>query len=305
MVSRWNVRSLRAGLLGALPVLGLAFAVACSGSSSSSTPATPAPTVPAPVITTQPLSHTATDGHFVSLSVVATGTDLTYTWRKNASPISGLSSASFYTFKAALADDGAHYSVVVTNPGGSVISQDAVLTVGAAAQELIQNGSFEFLGSNGNASTWVFSDTQMTIKYATFQMTPPLNAGTYFLANSYWSAVKNDQAYQTVTIPANATQANLVFKNAIANVDFTSTPGAAVNTWTVKIQDNAGADLATLLSQTDLDSNVASGQPVWTSRSYDLLAYKGQTIRIAFGSSQTDAAKNTLFGTDLVSLNVK
>lgn len=302
MIALSKIRPLNGFVRRALAVAGLVFAVGCGGSTP---PPAPPPTVSAPVITTHPQSHTATADQYVSLSVVATGTGLTYKWQRNGVAISGLSSATFYTFKAALKDNGAHYAVEVSNAGGSVTSLDAVLTVAAAFNELIVNGSFEFLASDGNASSWTFSDTKMTIKYSDFSMTPPQGAGAYFLVNGYWGEVKSDQVSQKLTIPAGATQATLSFKNAVGNADFAATAGAPVNTWTVKIKDSAGADLATLLTQTDNDELLADKQPVWTSRSYDLLAYKGQTIQLAFGSAQTDKAKNTLFGTDLVSLNVK
>ena len=303
MVSQSTFRPLNGLVRGALVLVGLAIAVNCGGGSSSPA-AAPAPTVPAPGITTHPQSQTASEGHYVSLSVVATGTDLAYTWRKNGTAIAGLSSAAFYSFQAAMVDDGAHYSVVVKNAGGTVISQDAVLTVRNAAGDLIQNGSFETLAANGNATSWTFSDANMTIPYAQFSIQPPTSGGTHFLANGMWAGIKNDSAHQTVTIPANATQATLAFKLGIGNM-FTFTPGVTVNTYTVKIKDNAGADLETLVAKTDNDENVSYGQPVFTSMSFDLIAYKGRTIRIAFESIQSDAAKDTLFCTDLVTLNVQ
>lgn len=287
----------------ALALAGLALAVGCGGSDTP--PPDTGPAVPAPVITAQPQSHATSAGQYVSLSVAATGSDLTFTWRKNGTILSGLTSAAYYTFKAALADSGAHYSVEVSNPGGSVVSEDAVLTVTPAVRDLIVNGSFEFLGGDGNATSWTFSDPQMTIKYADLSLSAPLGAGTFLLANGYWGAIHEDFVYQTVTIPADAVQAGLAFKQAVANVSFTPAAGAPVNTWKVRVLDEAGAELATLLTKTDGDANVVDGQPVWTSRSYDLLPYKGKTIRLEFASKQTDAAKNTLFGTDTVSLVVK
>jgi hypothetical protein len=288
-------------LRGAVAVLGLTFTVACGGLGGGT--GAPIPVVAPPVIVTQPQSPTVQAGHYASLSVVATGEKLTYTWRKNGLPIPGLSSASIYTFMASQEDDGAVYSVVVSNPGGSVTSQNAVLTVSLPLTDLIHNGSFESQ-SGGNAAFWTFSDANMTITYADFGIQPPTGAGTYFAVNGYWGDIKNDSVYQTVTIPASATQADLALVQTVANL-FTATPGVVYNTYRIKVQDNTGNDLQTLATRTDQDSNVVNGQPVWTAMSFNLLAYKGMTIRIAFESSQTDASKNTLFGTDLVSLKVK
>ena len=302
MNARSDFRTLNGMLRGAAAVLGLAITVGCGGLGGG-TGAQVAP-VAAPVIVTDLHSTTVEAGHYASLSVVATGEKLTYTWRKNGLPIAQLSSASIYTFQVAQEDDGAVYSVVVSNPGGSVTSQAAMLTVATPTSDLITNGSFESLGGDGNAAFWTFSDTSMTIGYADFGLTPPPTAGARFMVNGYWGAIKNDSVYQAVTIPAGATEANLTFVMTVANL-FAATPGSPVNTYTVKVKSAAGADLATLMTRTDNDENVQGGQPTWSSMNFDLLAYKGQTIRIVFESAQTDAAKNTLFGTDLVSIKTK
>lgn len=302
MVLNSNSRSLNGLVRGGLAALGLTFTVACGGLGGGT--GAPIAVVAPPIIVTQPQSPTVEAGHYASLSVVATGKDLLYTWRKNGLPVVELSSASIYTFQVAQADNGAVYSVVVSNPGGSVTSQDAVLTVAQPFTELIQNGSFESLAGNGNAAAWTFSDLNMTIGYADLGMQGPANSGTYFLINGYWGAVHDDSVYQAVSIPTNATQAELSLKVAIANL-FTATPGSAVNTWHVVVKDNTGALLQTLATLTDQDANVQNGQPVWNAMTFDLLAYKGQAVRICFESTQTDAGKNTLFGTDLVSLKTK
>lgn len=288
-------------LPGAFLALGLL--IHCGGHGSKTDPAV---TVPAPVITTQPHGVTVEDGRMVTLWVAATGSDLTYTWRKDATPIPGLSSAAVYTFKATAADQGARYSVEVSNPGGRVVSQEALLTVGAISTDLVQNGSFENLGADGNAMAWTFSDTNMTVPYAALSMTPIPGGGTSILANGGWGDVKTDTVYQTLAIPAQATQATLAFKLGILNATaWTTTPGSPVNTFQVKLQDESGKDLQTLLTRTDNDQSVVNGQFVWNTESFDLLAYKGQTIRIVFTSTQTQAAKDSVFTTDLVSLLVK
>jgi hypothetical protein len=84
----------------------------------------------APTITVQPLPATVTEGAAAGFSVTATGTaTLTYQWRKNGSNISGATSATYTTPATILADNGAQYSVVVTNGVGSATSNNALLTV--------------------------------------------------------------------------------------------------------------------------------------------------------------------------------
>lgn len=86
----------------------------------------------APAITAQPASRTVTAGSAATFTVTATGdAPLSYQWRKNGSNIAGAASAS-YTISAAAASDAGDYSVVVTNPYGSITSSVATLTVSGA-----------------------------------------------------------------------------------------------------------------------------------------------------------------------------
>ncbi len=91
----------------------------------------------APAITTQPLSQTAKAGSSVTLTVVASGSGLTYQWNFNGLPISGATSASFTIASAAVSNAGS-YTVTVSNAsGGSVASTGAVLAVDAAGAPAI------------------------------------------------------------------------------------------------------------------------------------------------------------------------
>lgn len=84
----------------------------------------------APSITTQPANKTVTLGSTATFSVVAAGTaPLTYQWSKNGSAISGATSASYTTLATVTADNGASFTVKVTNSAGSVTSNAATLTL--------------------------------------------------------------------------------------------------------------------------------------------------------------------------------
>ena len=91
------------------------------------------PAVTAPTITSQPANQTVTAGQTAMFSVVASGTGLSYQWRKNGTNISGATSSSYTTPATATTDSGSTFSVVVSNAGGSVTSNNATLTVNAAA----------------------------------------------------------------------------------------------------------------------------------------------------------------------------
>jgi hypothetical protein len=84
----------------------------------------------APSITTQPASQTVTAGQTASFSVAATGTTpLTYQWKKNSVAISGATSSSYTTSTTTSSDNGALFTVLVSNTVGSVTSNAAALTV--------------------------------------------------------------------------------------------------------------------------------------------------------------------------------
>ncbi len=82
-----------------------------------------------PVITIQPADRTVAVGRTAKFQVAASGKGLTYQWRNNGTNISGAEMASYTTPPATTEDNGSFFSVVVTNPAGSVTSDNATLTV--------------------------------------------------------------------------------------------------------------------------------------------------------------------------------
>jgi hypothetical protein len=88
----------------------------------------------APTISAQPASRSVTAGQTATFSVVASGTaPLTMQWQKNGVDISAATGTSYTTPATTLADNGAALRVLVRNSVGSVTSQNATLTVTAAA----------------------------------------------------------------------------------------------------------------------------------------------------------------------------
>jgi len=87
-----------------------------------------------PVITVQPAPVTASPNGLATFSVTATGAaPLNYQWRKNGVNVTGGGGNSFsYTTTVTAADNGALFSVVVSNTVGSVTSNNALLTVSSA-----------------------------------------------------------------------------------------------------------------------------------------------------------------------------
>jgi hypothetical protein len=84
----------------------------------------------APAITTQPASRTVAVGAPVVFSVSASGaTPLRYQWRRNGATIAGATAQDYTIAAVAQADNGARFSVVVSNDVGSATSAEAILTV--------------------------------------------------------------------------------------------------------------------------------------------------------------------------------
>ena len=93
----------------------------------------PAPAATAPSITTQPEKNSVVAGKTATFSVVATGSaTLAYQWKKNGADIPGATRNPYTTPETTIADDGAEFSVVVSNSAGTVTSAAVSLTVTAA-----------------------------------------------------------------------------------------------------------------------------------------------------------------------------
>jgi sugar lactone lactonase YvrE len=90
-----------------------------------------APVVQAPTITLQPAAQSVGAGQPATFVVNAAGQDLAYQWRRDGKDIAGANASSYTLDAPAASDDGAGFSVVVKNAGGSVTSSTATLSVSA------------------------------------------------------------------------------------------------------------------------------------------------------------------------------
>jgi hypothetical protein len=163
------------------------------------------------------------------------------------------------------------------------------LTSVLAQTELIVNGGFE----SGVATPWTVAGGADV--YSGFG-----HSGTYYL---WLGGVVNevDSAYQTVTIPANATSATLSFYYNVSSQEGTS---GAFDTFTATVRTTGNALLATVISLSNMDQDPGPGNPYYHQVTYNLLPYAGQTIRIQFDSAN-DLTRFSSFFVDDVSVQVQ
>ncbi len=150
--------------------------------------------------------------------------------------------------------------------------------------EKLTNGGFE-----GGRPPWVETSSG---GYEIIDTTRP-HTGSY---SAYLAGYNNgvDTIYQQVTIPSNATSATLTYWWNVSTREACCTPYDYLY---ARVLNSSGGVLATLQTL-----NNASPNNVWTKSTFNLLAYKGQTVRIYFKGTN-DVSLPTSFFIDDVSLN--
>ncbi len=157
-----------------------------------------------------------------------------------------------------------------------------------AQTELITNGGFE----SGSAGWTLSGGVTANSSYGFAR------SGSYYL---WLGGVVNeiDAAYQTITIPSNATAATLSFYYNINSLEGNST---AYDTFSATIRNTSNAVLATVANLSNINQT-SPGNPYYYQKTFNLLPYASQTIRIYF-SSVNDPSKLTNFRVDDVSVQV-
>ncbi len=179
---------------------------------------------------------------------------------------------------------------VITNAAGSpnllLYSQPVTAPPPTTTTQLLLNPGFE-LGNNGN---WTISSGVITNSTA---RTP--NTGAWYGWLNGYGTTRTDFAHQNVTIAANATSAKLVFFIGIDTAETTTT--TAYDKLTVTVRNTANTVLSTLATYSNLNKSAG-----YVRKEFDLLAYKGQTVRIYFNGTE-DSSLQTSFRIDDVAVN--
>ncbi len=242
-------------------------------------------------ISTNPQSQTVQAGASASFTVAATGgtAPYKYQWYKNNAAVSGATSAT-YSFTAQAADNGATLYAKVTDSAAtptSVTSTSATLTVPGTGTDLVKNGGFEAGVTSWSGSTGVIGNWSTNVPAQTAYE----GVNCAYLGGNGKTATET--LYQTVAIPASATSAVLSF---YLHIDTAESGSTVYDKLSVQVRNSAGTLLKTLATYSN--ANAASGYQL---RSFDLSAYKGQTVRVHFNMVE-DASLQTSFVVDKVAL---
>jgi len=135
----------------------------------------------------------------------------------------------------------------------------------AAAQQLIVNGGFESGSASWTATSGVITN----------DATEAANTGAYKAWLNGYGAAHTDSLYQQLTIPSTVASATLKFFLRIDSDETTTT--TAYDTLKVQVRNSSNTVLATLATYSNLDKGTS-----YVQRTFDLSAYKGQTVRIYF-----------------------
>ena len=205
----------------------------------------------------------------------------------------GTSSALSYSWNTATAANGSHtVTATATNASGTGTSSAVTVTVsnGGGTSQLIQNPGFE---SGTTSAPWVANDSRI---FDGGGAEPPHSGSWVAWLDGFGTATTNT-LYQTVTIPSTAVSATLTFWLHIDTAETTTT--TKYDNLTFQIQNSSGTVLATPQIWSNL--NAAAGYKQYT---FNLLTYKGQTIRIFFNGTE-DGSSQTSFVLDDFALNVQ
>jgi hypothetical protein len=195
------------------------------------------------------------------------------------------------TCSIATAQAGTYYVMVYGYAAFSSLSLTGSYTAGGGGggSQLIGDPGFE--GGSSNMAPWTVSSG--VVSNSTSE---PPHAGTWDAWMDGYGSTHTDTASQQVIIPATITSASLSFW---LHIDTAETGSTAYDKLTVALYNTGGTLLKTLGTFSNV--NAASG---YTQHSFDVSAYKGQTVVVKFTGTE-DSSQQTSFVLDDVNLNTQ
>jgi hypothetical protein len=201
------------------------------------------------------------------------------------------------TWDSASVEDGSHVfnAIATDNAGNSSVSNSVSAETANSGEpspacsttvQLLANPGFESGATAWSASAGVIDNSSSAAAHS----------GNWKAWLNGYGTAHTDDLYQQVTVPVDACTARLSFWLRIATGELTSAP--ARDTLTVTVRNTAGTVLQTLATYSN--RNRSSG---YLQKSFDLSAYKGQTIRLQFRGVE-NSSRATTFLVDDVELAV-
>ena len=200
-------------------------------------------------------------------------------------------STSVLTFTASSTATTGTSTITITGVSGTLSHTTTIsLTINptGGTTNLIVNGGFEA----ATAAPWTLTAGVLN----TSASEPPHSGAKDAWLDGYGTS-HTDTATQTVTIPSTATTATLTFWLHIDTAETTTT--TAFDVLSIQVLNTGGTLLQTLGTFSNL--NKAAG---YTQRSFNVIAFKGQTVQIRFRGVE-DTSLQTSFVIDDVALNVQ
>lgn len=228
---------------------------------------------------------------------VAKGTTVQWTWNglNDHSVTSGTPSSQTGLFDSGLHTSGT-FSFTFNNTGtfqyfclnhGTMGMVGSVTVTCSTKVQLLKNPGFE----SGKVN-WVSSPSTIINNTATF----PPHSGTWKAQLNGKGTINTATLYQQVTIPSGACTATLSFFVRVSTTETTTT--ATNDKLKIQILNGSGTVLKTLVQLSNL--NKTSG---YVKKSFNVIAFKGQTIRVRFLGTENASLKTT-FLIDDTALNV-
>ncbi len=170
-------------------------------------------------------------------------------------------------------------------PSGTPTPTPTATPTPGGGGELLVNGGFE-----NSVSPWVSSGSGAF--YTANGNYPHGGTGyVYFGVNNS----RTGQSYQTVSIPSNAAGTLTFWLNVTSSETTSSTQ---YDKLFVEVRNTSGSLLTTLATYSNLNKGTAG---VYLQKSFNVSAYKGQTVRVQFRAT-TDSSLATTFRVDDASL---
>ncbi|WP_224365429.1 S8 family serine peptidase [Hyalangium versicolor] len=264
----------------------VAFAVG-AGSTDTTPPTTSitSPTAGASLSGTATLSASASDNvgvtkveFYAGSTLIGTATTSPYsvTWTTTA-VANGSYSLTTKAYDAA-GNTGTSSAVAVTVNNAATC---------ATTTQLLANAGFESGSTSWTATSGVINNLTSDSAART---------GSYKATLGNNGSTSTETAYQAITIPATACSASFSFWLKITTSE--TTTSSQYDKLTVSVRNSSGTVLTTLATYSNLDKGTA-----YVQKTFDLSAYKGQTVQLFFSATE-DVTLKTGFFVDDTALNV-